>query len=421
MTSDSPSEPKQPARASEPSPNERPAQPLGDPSPSSSTPTDESRLFAESSGDGANADEPAPANKRPAKPARPPLETIEALLTDAFESKSHVFALGTDKLKKLPLVDDHLKAQAEVVATLAKADPTLSGPFKLLQYVASRGVPLGRSTGAPIEAVLERLHDLALLALGLHPVFRIWTEELADPRRTPELTVKVVGDEVAKVSAETFGLPDDQFKKSDQDRLLRNAIACLSLVRALQRDWDLDRFIDESRSALWSADVPKAIGLEKAAGLLSASRDGSLLGLVSDAYEARVSARNQEITRLKAEAARDARRIDSLEEQKREADAREEALTARAEAFSADIVRLRKELDAERDNRVVDKSHATDDYETLRTRVIRRLTGEIDLLTDALHAVRNGASPVAEEFLDRSLLALSREVEQLKDAAGGLK
>ncbi|MGE0305961.1 MAG: hypothetical protein AB7N61_23225 [Acidimicrobiia bacterium] len=407
--------------ASETPPGERTTPLLGDHRSTSKQPTDEAGPAAESSGKPPKADETASGDKGPAKPAKPPIETIEALLTDAFESKSHLVTLGTDKLKKLPVVDDHLKAQAEVVATLAKADPTLNGPFKLLQYVASRGVPLGRSSGAPLEAVLERLRDLALLALGLHPVFRVWTEELADPRRTPELTVKVVGDEVAKVSAETFGLPDDQFKKSDKDRLLRNAIACLSLVRALQRDWDLDRFIDESRSALWSADVPKAIAFEKAAGLLSASRDGGLLGLVSDAYEARVSARDREITRLQAEAARDARRIDSLEEQKREASAREDALTARAAAFSADIVRLRKELDAERDNRVVDKSHATDDYETLRTRVIRRLTGEIDLLTDALHALRNGASPVAEEFLDRSLLALSREVEQLKDAAGGLK
>ena len=364
--------------------------------------------------------EAAPAEKPSAKPTKPPIESIEALLTEAFESKGHVLAFGPDKLKKLPVTEEQIKAQAEVVATLAKADPTLNGPFKLLQYVASRGVPLGRKTGAPLEAVLERLRDLALLALGLHPVFRVWTEELGDPRRTPELTVEVVRDEVGKVSAETFDLTEDQFKKSDKERLLRNAIACLSLVRALQREWNLDRFIDETQASLWSADVPKAIGPEKAAGLLSASRDGNLLGLVAETYEARVSARDQEITRLKREAARDAHRIETLEEQKREAVTREEALTARVEAFSADIVRLRKELDAERDNRVVDKSHATDDYETLRTRVIRRLTGEIDLLTDALHAIRNGASPVAEEFLDRSLLALSREVEQLKDAAGGL-
>ena len=332
-----------------------------------------------------------------------------------------MFALGTDKLKKLPVVDDHLKAQAEVVATLAKADPTLSGPFKLLQYVASRGVPLDRGTGAPLEVVLERLRDLALLALGQHPVFRVWSEELADPRRTPELTVEVVREAVQKVSGETLGLPEEQFKQSDRDRLLRNAISCLSLVRVLQHDWTLDHFIDETRAAIWSSDAPKAVGLEKAAGLLSASRDAGLIGLVAEAYEARVRARDREIQRLKQDAEREARRVEILETQNREASKREQALTARAEAFSADIVRLRKELDAERDNRVVDKSHATDDYETLRTRVIRRLTGEIDLLTDALHALRNGASPVAEEFLDRSLLALSREVEQLKDAAGGLK
>lgn len=422
MTSENPSEPKQAAGASGASPNESAAQRLGDPAPSSSTPTDESRPVAESPGDEAAAGVTARPSKRPAKPTKPPIETIEALLTEAFETKPEVLLrFGPDKLKKLPVVDDQIKAQAEVVATLAKSDPTLNGSFKLLQYVASRGVPLGRGTGAPLEVVLERLRDLALLALGQHPVFRVWSEELADPRRTPELTVEVVREAVQKVSGETLGLPEEQFKQSDRDRLLRNAISCLSLVRVLQHDWTLDHFIDETQAAIWSPDAPKAAGPEKAAGLLSASRDAGLIGLVAEAYEARVRARDREIQRLKHDAEREARRVEILETQKREASTREEALTARAEAFSADIVRLRKELDAERDNRVVDKSHATDDYETLRTRVIRRLTGEIDLLTDALHALRNGASPVAEEFLDRSLLALSREVEQLKDAAGGLK
>ncbi|GAA1805612.1 hypothetical protein [Nostocoides veronense] len=422
MSSETPSESRQPAGASEPSPDESAAQLLGDPAPSSSTPTNESRAVAESSGDGAAADVTAPASKRPVKPAKPQIETIEALLTEAFETKPEVLLrFAPDKLKKLPVVDDQIMAQTEVVVRLSKSDPTLNGPFKLLQYVASRGVQLGRGTVAPLDGVLERLRDLALLALGQHPVFRVWSDELADPRWTPELTVEVVREAVQKVSRETLGLPEEQFKQSDKDRLLRNAISCLSLVRVLQRDWTLDDFIDETQAAIWSPNAPKEVGLEKAAGLLSASRDAGLIGLVAGAYEARVRARDHEIQRLKHDAERETRRVEILESQKLEASMREEALTARAEAFSAEIVRLRKELDAERDNRVVDKSHATDDYETLRTRVIRRLTGEIDLLTDALHALRNGASPVAEEFLDRSLLALSREVEQLKDAAGGLK
>lgn len=375
---------------------------------------------AAASSDAAHQSTGATTEKASAKSTKPAIETIEALVTEAFESNGYVLAFGPDRLKKLPVSDDHLPAQVEMVIALSKADPALNGPFKLLQYVASRGVRLGQSSGSPLEGVLERLRDLAMASLSYHPVFRVWIEELRDPRRDPQLTIGVLMDEVSKVDAGTFKLTEDQFKESDKARLLRNTIACFSLVRVLQREWDFDRFIDEAEASLWSADMPKAIGPEKAAALLSASREGNLFGLIADAYESRINARDQEIRQLRSESAKAARRIELLEEQQREADARERALSARVDEYSADVVRLRKDLNSERDNRVVDKSHATDDYETLRTRVIRRLTGEIDLLTDALHAVRNGASPVAEEFLDRSLLALSREVEQLKEAAGGL-
>jgi hypothetical protein len=420
LTTENPPEAEQQATTSESTVGDHASKPEEDSIFTPATSARETRPAAVQSDSEADEAKEAAAGKGPVKPPKPPIESIEDLLKEAYESKAHVLSFATDKLKKLPVTDDQIKSQAQVVASFAQGDPTLSGPFKLLQYVASRGVPLDRRSGAPLEGVLERLRDLALLALGQHPVFRVWSDELGDPRRTPELTVVVVRDEVQKVSAETLGVPVDQFKRSDKERLLRNAIACLSLVRALQRDWNLDRFIDEYHAAIWSVEAPKAISPQKAAGLLSASRDANLLGLVAEAYEARVSVRDQEIQRLKREASLAANREARLSDDLREARVREETLTARAEAFSADIVRLQKELAAERDNRVVDKSHMANDYETLRTRVIRRLSGEIDLLTDALHALRNGASPVAEEFLDRSLLALSREVEQLKDAAGGL-
>ena len=68
---------------------------------------------------------------------------------------------------------------------------------------------------------------------------------------------------------------------------------------------------------------------------------------------------------------------------------------------------------------MVDKSHHVDDYETLRTQVIRRLSAQVELLGDGLHALRNGSTGVAEEFVDRALTAIKDEVTRLKDLAGG--
>lgn len=352
------------------------------------------------------------------KPAKPHIETIEELLTEAFESKHHMLVLTQEELLALPISDEQLPAQQEAVTILTKADPQLNGPFKLLQFVASQGVPLGRNTGAPIEPILERLRDLAVFALGQHPVFGIWTEELRDPRGNPELTEERVLNRISGTTHYALGISKEKFQALGRTRLRRNSITSLGLLRVLQHDWNIDRFID-AQAPLWSADVPIAISPEKAASFLTASRDCKHLGLIVNSYEARVNAHEKEIAQLRIEAETTTRRIAFLEEQQRHAQTREESLIAQGESLSADIVRLQKELAAERDNRVVDKSHMSDDYETLRTRVIRRLGGEIDLLTDALHALRNGAAPVAEEFLDRSLLALSREVEQLKDTTGG--
>jgi hypothetical protein len=66
---------------------------------------------------------------------------------------------------------------------------------------------------------------------------------------------------------------------------------------------------------------------------------------------------------------------------------------------------------------LVAQSHMIDDYEQLRTRVIRRLGSEIDLLADGLHALCNGAPEITAEFLERSLSALMREIEYLRGDA----
>jgi hypothetical protein len=358
----------------------------------------------------------APRKPRP----KPKVESVEELLKHAYESNARLLEFSKESLKKLPITDEGIAVQGALVSSLAPSDPTLSTPFKLLQYVARQGVVLRRSEDGDLARALSRLVDLSIVALSNNPVFRVWTDQLLDPQREPRLTSEHVRYEAGKVDADKLGLAPDQFKAADRDRLVKNAVACYGLLRAVQREWNLDRYIDESYGSAWKHEVPEGAGLERAAGTIGASRDLDVLGIVAANYIARITRLERQIAQLDREASAAANREARLTEELRVARDREQAATARAEAFSADIVRLQKELAAERDNRVVDKSHMADDYETLRTRIIRRLNGEIDLLTDGLHALRNGAPSVAEEFLDRSLLALTREVEQLKDAAGGL-
>lgn len=365
----------------------------------------------------ATADRATPAKSK-AKP-KPVITSIDELVTFAYESNARLLEFSKDALKKLPISDEG-PSQSSLVAALSASDPTLAKPFKLLQYVARQGVQLKRSEDGDLARALNRLVELAVRALGHNPAFRVWMDQLLDPRRDPALSMDHLRDEALKVTADKLGLPAEQFKTADHDRLVKNAIACYGLLRALQGEWSLDEFINATYGALWKYEAPKAVGLERAVAEIGASRDHDVLGIVGTNYLARIAKLDRQVAQQERDAAAAWNRETRLRDELAEVKDREQAAAARAEAFSADIVRLQKELAAERDNRVVDKSHMADDYETLRTRIIRRLGGEIDLLTDGLHALRNGAPNVAEEFLDRSLLALTREIEQLKDAAGGL-
>lgn len=361
----------------------------------------------------------APVSRPKSKP-KPVINTVEELLTFAYESNARLLEFSKDALKKLPISDEGVQSQTSLIATLAPTDPTLSVPFKLLQYSARQGVQLKRAEDGDVGRAVNRLVDLALAALGHSPVFRVWMDQLLDPRRDPQLTTDHLRDAARQVGAEKLGLPSEKFSPADSDRLVKNAVACYGLLRALQREWTLDEYIDASYRTVWKFETPEAVGVERAAGEIGASRDHTVLGIVGANYRARIARLDRQISQLERDAAASMNRETRLRDDLASTKASAEAASDRADAFSADVVRLQKELAAERDNRVVDKSHMADDYETLRTRIIRRLGGEIDLLTDGLHALRNGAPGVAEEFLDRSLLALTREVEQLRDAAGGL-
>ena len=358
---------------------------------------------------------------------KPNIATVEELLRFSYESKSRLLDVAQEVLRKLPIAGDEAPVQNELISSLALTDPTLGVTYKLLQGVARQGVDI-RPEGVDkresetfyFARVLRRLVELSLISMSTHPVFSAWTDQLVNPSREPKLSCRLFRDEARKVDATRLGLAEDQFKPADRERLVRNAVACFGLLRAIQHEWTIDEYIEESYEFAWRPETSDSVIRERIAGTIAASRDLEVLGLVAANYRARVTRLDERVAELErhveSAANREARRTLQLQESIAQA----QSADAKADAFSAVIVRLQKELATERDKRVVDKSHMADDYETLRTRIIRRLSGEVDLLTDALHAMKNGSPIVAEEFLDRSVMALNREVEQLRDTAGGL-
>jgi hypothetical protein len=60
-------------------------------------------------------------------------------------------------------------------------------------------------------------------------------------------------------------------------------------------------------------------------------------------------------------------------------------------------------------------SHLIDDHETVRTHPVRTLRDQDELLSNALHAIVNGRTDVALEFVERVRDALAAEVAWLAD------
>lgn len=60
------------------------------------------------------------------------------------------------------------------------------------------------------------------------------------------------------------------------------------------------------------------------------------------------------------------------------------------------------------------RAHAIDSFERARTRTLRGLLDQADLLGDALHALRNGRTCVADEFVERAQQAIRDEIARLR-------
>lgn len=58
--------------------------------------------------------------------------------------------------------------------------------------------------------------------------------------------------------------------------------------------------------------------------------------------------------------------------------------------------------------------HTIADLDAARTKAVRVAEAEVAMLTDALHALRNGAPAVTEEFLNRAITNLTALAKELR-------
>lgn len=363
--------------------------------------------------DGADEKSAGPANNR-SKSGQNRRETPTSLL----QLIELAYTLDRRKLTLLKkdwdsfVVEPNMASQeVETVKRLSLVDDKFAGPVTLLAFLAEFGVS---------GTVAKRLLELLELAFVSHPLFK------AAAGSENEIVIPA-GITAAKLSGTVDKLlPRDlDFQGSQEDfkrvqRLLRmNAVTAFGLFRVLRDDYPLDALVRDMAKYVWG-DPQKESAAKTAAILTRNAIDGKALGRLARHFEARLISAEKKVRTAQAHSAFEADRASSAQAQNEAlADALESQKRETA-VLQAEVKELNHRLKEEQDQRTVDKSHLVDDYEALRTQILRSLTKQVALLSDGLHAIRSGSSGVAEEFVDRALTDINGEVMFLKNFNEGV-
>ena len=338
----------------------------------------------------------------------PAVTTVEQLVHVAFDPSVRSGPTPQDLRSIIDdLSDATLEGERALVRGLARGDTFLQGPWRLLAALARS--PLS-ATRHPVG---RRVLGMAVEALVASPVFAGLAGRLDAPSDDKPLTALQVKTAANDVRAEDLGLEPRSLTTRDREKLRTAAVSCFLLYQVLRHDWTVEQVVDEAIDArLWRSDAKASPG-SAAAALLSAR--GTANGLLTDYLAARRQEAEEAVREARASADQQARRAARAEQIEKDL----RADVARAEETSAGLRTRVSELEAEvaieRRNRVADTSAHTDDYEQLRTRTLRNLTAQVELLSDGLAALREGVHDVADEYMERALGAIQKETDRLTE------
>lgn len=340
---------------------------------------------------------------REVKKERP--KSILALFEYAYSEAGRRLTLARKDLRQLTVGLEATQAEIDAVRQMATEDPWLAVPPSLLASLAELGAE---------PPVRRRVLELVLVSLSTHRVFAGRLERLADVNLQPPLTALEVSDAAKRLTFDALGLNDaEQLKEAARERLRVNAVTAFALFRVLHDGWTSERFIADMSAVVWNAPIQR--NASKVAATLATAKNAEALSQLSRQFEKLLRESHQETLDARAQVSRLELLVQTAEESSRVLADELDVKHLQIAEMKSEVADLAKSLAAEQSSRVVDTSHLVDDYELLRTRVIRRLTSQIELLSDGLHALRHGSPEVTDEYLDRALSAFRQEVDSLRE------
>ncbi|MFC0681765.1 hypothetical protein ACFFGH_28370 [Lysobacter korlensis] len=335
--------------------------------------------------------------------AKPEPKTQLELWSLAYARPDRQLSLKKETVEAIEPEDGELEAVRQLIDTRHQNDPAVWVPARIL-------VALGE--GKARREVWQRAAELSVYALSRYA----GVGELVD-WPMPATSVAQSGEMVfvrAEQHARLRKLNDDRAKVAAQ-----NVVRAYALLQVFARNWDATKLALEMAGRVWRpTQSQQQSHFAQAAALIGVSV-GEPLGILVQVFGEEVRTQRRELARAQAEAHRRADEAQKLGRSLETAEWRAQQAEDRATEHEARITELERQLDGERQRGSIDRSHLADDFETLRGEVLRRLSSQVDLLTDGLHALKAGHSPIAEEYVDRALRAITGEVARLREVGKG--
>lgn len=342
---------------------------------------------------------------KPKQKTKIEIETLGQFITHAYGMKGRKLAL-TSKIERRIANDPKLTPDdMERVCTLIKEDTVLAVPRQLL--LAARAVQ-----GYP--ALRGALNDFVRNVLLGHPLFMqhgiaAAVRNLDDAPNSAEVLKLLATAEKNLLSADLI----ESMKDAEFEQLRVNAVNCMAIWLAYIKGLSLATTADMLFVALWR---PQASVLEDDTSKLRALTQIDELcgiGVACDEYRRQAQDKHAQADAAAREASALRERVCNVEEElfraKDTIERQETAMRVMEEAGIHALTSITSRAESE-------AAHLRDDFEKMRTRVLRRLKADLELLELGLEALRR-PEPKVHVMMDsaeRVTDALRNEVKNLQ-------
>ncbi len=361
------------------------------------------------------------------KPAQKPTavspassEASEKLTLDTVESFS-------DLLRYIEELDGDLRPfemRRSSPARIAVAKSIDLTPFQdRIAAVASRDTKLATALALLLTTEKSELSgtarknitELAARILTQHPAF-IGDEPLQDrvaQLRTETVDTETLSQTVVRVE-NLVGRPFDgreSMKAPALQALQDNAVHIVVLLAGSAAQWDLPQYIDALADEVWDAVTVQSgttADREKLATIPKSTRRAAavIVGSARERIRAVESERDSALARVDIAHAENARLIGELE-----------AARLRVEDLETELSGVRAALDEEVNARRSERMSSTNSFEILRVDTAKLIADQIEVLEDALDALKHGHTQVTDEFVSRSVIKFRKGLNALQPDA----